>query len=101
MFDFTTYTKQFEQAAQQVTDFFAPKQFKEAQEKSKNFALDLLTASTEATHSNIEAFSKLAGKESAVYFDKASDLVDTTYQYAKEIIETGSVKSFALSGYKK
>jgi len=101
MFDFTTFTKQFEQATQQATEFFAPKQFKEAQEKSKSFALDLLNITTEATQSNIEAFGKLAGKESAVYFDKASDLVDTTYQYAKEIIETGSVKSFALSGYKK
>ena len=98
---FNTYLKQFEQATQQVTDFFAPKQFKEAQDKSKAFALDLLNASTEATQSNIEAFGKLAGKESAAYFDKASDLVDTTYQYAKEIIETGTIKSLALPGYTK
>lgn len=101
MFDFTTYTKQFEQAANQVTDFFAPKQFKQAQEKSKKLALDLLANTTEATQSNLDAVARLVGKDAEVYFTKASDLVDTTYQYAKEIIETGSIKSFALSGYKK
>ena len=98
---FSTYTKQAEQFANQVTEFFTPKQFKEAQEKSKNFALDILTTATEATQSNLEAVSKLTGKESKQYFIKASDLVDTTYQYAKEIIETGTIKSFALPGYTK
>jgi LPS O-antigen subunit length determinant protein (WzzB/FepE family) len=98
---FNTYLKQFEQAANQVTDLLAPKQFKEAQDKSKTFALDILTAATEATHSNIEAVAKLAGKDAKEYFTKASDLVDTTYQYAKEIIETGTIKSFALPGYTK
>ena len=98
---FSTYTKQAEQFANQVAEFFTPKQFKEAQEKSKNFALDILTTATEATQSNIEAVSKLTGKESKQYFTKASDLVDTTYQYAKEIIETGTIKSFALPGYTK
>ena len=98
---FSTYTKQAEQFANQVTEFFTPKQFKEAQQKSKTFALDILNIATEATQSNIEAVSKLTGKEFQVYLDKSSDLVDTTYQYAKEIIETGTIKSFALPGYTK
>lgn len=98
---FNTYLKQFEDAANQVTDLFSPKQLKDAQDKSKTFALDMLTTATEATHSNIEAVAKLAGKDAKVYFTKASDLVDTTYQYAKEIIETGTIKSFALPGYTK
>ena len=101
MFDFTTFTKQFEQATQQATEFFAPKQFKEVQDKSKSFALEVLATTTEATQSNIQAFGKLAGKDADVFFAKASNLVDTTYQYAKEIIETGTIKSVALSGYKK
>ena len=101
MFDFNTYTKQYQDLANQVTDLFAPKNVKEAQQKSKTFALELLTTATEAAQSNIEAVSKLTGKEFQVYFDKSSDLVDTTYQYAKEIIETGTIKSFALPGYTK
>ena len=56
---FTTYAKQFEQTTKQVTEFFTPKQFKEAQEKSKTFALDILNIATEATQSNIEAVSKI------------------------------------------
>ena len=98
---FTTYAKQFEQTTKQVTEFFTPKQFKEAQEKSKTFALDILNIATEATQSNIEAVSKLTGKEFQVYLDKSSDLVDTTYQYAKEIIETGTIKNFSITGYTK
>ena len=101
MFDFNTYTKQYQDLANQVTDLLSPKSLKDAQEKSKNFALDILTTATEATQSNLEAVSKLTGKESKQYFVKASDLVDTTYQYAKEIIETGTIKSFALPGYTK
>ena len=101
MFDFNTYTKQYQDFANQVTDLLSPKSLKDAQDKSKTFALDILTTVTEATQSNIEAVSKLTGKESKQYFVKASDLVDTTYQYAKEIIETGTIKSFALPGYTK
>ena len=101
MFDFNTYTKQYQDLANQVTDLLSPKSLKDAQDKSKTFALDILNIATEATQSNIEAVSKLTGKEFQVYLDKSSDLVDTTYQYAKEIIETGTIKNFSVLGYTK
>jgi hypothetical protein len=68
MFDYNTIQKTFESQAKMFADIMQPVELKVVQEKSKDFALNLL---------------------------------DTTYQYAKEIIETGTIKNFALNGNKK
>jgi hypothetical protein len=68
MFDYTTIQKTFETQSKMFADIMQPKELKDIQEKSKEFALNFL---------------------------------DTTYQYAKEIIETGTIKGFITNGNKK
>ena len=99
--DFTTIQKTFETQVKNLTDSFQPKELKDVQKKSKEFALALLDAQTKATLSGIEALGQLAGKESTTYLLKVTELVDKTYENAKEIIETGTIKGFTYAGDKK
>jgi hypothetical protein len=99
--DFTTITKTFETQSKMFADVMQPHEFKDVQQKSKDFALTVLDAQTKAIVSGIEAFGKFAGKESTTYLLKVTELVDTTYTNAKEIIQTGTIKGFAHAGDKK
>jgi len=99
--DFTTITKTFETQAKMLADVMQPKELQDVQKKSKEFALSVLDAQTKATLSGLEAFGKFAGKESTTYLLKVTELVDTTYENAKEIIQTGTIKGFAHAGDKK
>ena len=99
--DFTTIQKTFETQVKNFADVMQPKELKDAQKKSKEFALTVLDAQTKAILSGIEALGKFAGKESTTYLLKVTELVDTTYENAKEIIETGTIKGFAYAGDKK
>ena len=101
MFDFTTFQKTFETQSKMFADVLQPKELKDIQKKSKDFALSILDNNTKATLSVIEAVGSFAGAPATPTLMKVSDLVDTTYQYAKEIIETGTIKGFALNGNKK
>ena len=101
MFDYTTFQKTFETQSKMFADVLQPKELKDIQKKSKDFALTLLDTNTKATLSVIEAVGAYAGPNATSGLVKAADLVDTTYQYAKEIIETGTIKGFALNGNKK
>ena len=99
--DFTTIQKTFETQSKIFADAMQPKELKEIQKKSKEFALALLDAQTKATLSGIEALGQLAGKESTTYLLKVTELVDKTYENAKEVIKTGKIKGFAYAGDKK
>ena len=99
--DFTTIQKTLETQSKIFTDALQPKELKDVQKKSKEFALTMLDAQTKAIMSGIEALGKFAGKESTTYLLKVTELVDTTYENAKEIIETGTIKGFAYAGDKK
>jgi hypothetical protein len=98
MFDFTTLQKTFETQSKMFADIVQPVELKDFQKKSKEFALTLLDTNTKVTKSVIEAVGSFASPQAK---STASDLVDTTYQYAKEIIETGTIKGFAANGNKK
>lgn len=99
--DFTTIQKTFETQSKIFVDALQPKELKDVQKKSKQFALTVLDAQTKALLSGIEALGQFAGKESTTYLLKVTELVDTTYENAKEIIETGTIKGFAYAGDKK
>jgi hypothetical protein len=99
--DFTTITKTFETQAKMLAEAMQPVELQDVQKKSKEFALALLDTQTKATMSGLEAFGKFAGKESTTYLLKVTELVDTTYTNAKEIIQTGTIKGFAHAGDKK
>jgi hypothetical protein len=98
MFDFTTLQKTFETQSKMFADIIQPVELQDFQKKSKEFALTLLDTNTKVTKSVIEAVGSFTGSQAKT---TASDLVDTTYQYAKEIIETGTIKGFAANGNKK
>lgn len=99
--DFTTIQKTFETQAKIFADMMQPNELKDIQKKSKDFALTVLEAQTKAVLSGLETVGKFAGKESTTYLLKVTELVDTTYENAKEIIETGTIKGFAYAGDKK
>lgn len=99
--DFTTIQKTFETQSKIFADALQPKELKDVQKKSKDFALTVLDAQTKAILTGIEALGQFAGKESTTYLLKVTELVDTTYENAKEIIETGTIKGFAYAGDKK
>ena len=99
--DFTTIQKTFETQSKIFTDALQPKELKEVQKKSQDFALALLDASTKATLTGIEALGQFAGKESTTYLLQVTKLVDSTYENAKEVIKTGKIKGFAYAGDKK
>ena len=99
--DFTTIQKTFETQSKIFADAMQPKELKEIQKKSKEFALSILDAQTKAVLTGIEAVGKFAGKDSTTYLLKVTQLVDTTYENAKEVIETGTIKGFAYAGDKK
>lgn len=99
--DYTTIAKTFENTTKNFVDTFVTKEAKEAQKKAQDFALALLDANTKATLTGIEALGQLAGKESTTYLLEVTKLVDSTYENAKEIIKTGTIKGFAYAGDKK
>jgi hypothetical protein len=98
MFDFTTLQKTFETQSKMFADIIQPVELQDFQKKSKEFALTLLDTNTKVTKSVIEAVGSFASPQAKT---TASDLVDTTYQYAKEIIETGTIKGLVANGNKK
>lgn len=101
MFDFNTIQKTFETQVKNFADVAQPKELKDIQKKSKEFAVSMLDVSTTATLTGIEAFGKFAGPSSTTYLLEVTKLVDKTYENAKEIIQTGTIKGFAYAGDKK
>lgn len=99
--DFTTIQKTFQTQAKMFADIMQPNELKDIQNKSKEFALSVLDASTKATLTGIEAVGKFAGPNSTTYLLEVTKLVDTTYENAKEIIQNGTIKGFAHAGDKK
>ena len=101
MFDYNTIQKTFETQSKMFADVIQPTELKDIQKKSKEFAVSLLDATTKATLTGIEAVGKLAGPNSTTYLLEVTKLVDATYENAKEIIQTGTIKGFAYAGDKK
>ena len=99
--DFTTIAKTAESTFKNYINTFVTKEVKDSQKKSQEFALAVLDAQTKATLTGIEALGKLAGPESTTYLLEVTKLVDTTYENAKEVIKTGTIKGFAFDGNKK
>jgi hypothetical protein len=101
MFDFNTIQKTFETQSKMFADVVQPKELKDVQKASKEFALSVLDNSTKATLSGIQFFNEVSGSKSTTYLMKVTELVEAAHENAKEIIQTGTIKGFALNGNKK
>jgi hypothetical protein len=101
MFDLNTIQQTTKYFADQFNTFYINKDIKEMTKKSQNFLVSLIDINAKAAVATIDVLSTFAGTDSTTYLDKAKEAVDTVTENAKEIIQTGTIKSFAYAGHKK
>ena len=101
MFNLNTIQDTTKYFADQFAQYAVAKDVKEFTKKSQDFAVAVIEAQHKATVATFDAFGAFAGKESTTYLEKAKEIVDTVTENAKEIIQTGTLKSFANAGHKK
>ena len=101
MFNLNTIQETTKYFADQFAQYAVAKDVKEFTKKSQDFAVSVIDAQHKATVATFDAFGAFAGKESTTYLDKAKEVVDTVTENAKEIIQTGTLKSFTNVGHKK
>lgn len=101
MFNLNTIQETTKYFADQFATYAVAKDVKEFTKKSQDFAVSVIDAQHKATVAAFDAFGAFAGKESTTYLDKAKEVVDTVTENAKEIIQTGTLKSVTHAGHKK
>ena len=101
MFNLNTIQETTKYFADQFATYAVAKDVKEFTKKSQDFAVSVIDVQHKATVATFDAFGAFAGTGSTTYLDKAKEVVDTVTENAKEIIQTGTLKSFANVGHKK
>lgn len=94
MFNLNTIQETAKYINDQFVQYAVAKDVKDFTKKSQDFTVALIDAQYEATVSAFDAFGKFAGKEYTTYLDKAKEVVNSVTENTKELIQTGTIKSF-------
>ena len=76
------------------------KNIADAVEKSKSFATKAVDFNNIIFKESLKFFNEVTDKYFQTYTVKASEAADKSTEYAKEFIQTGSIKAFSTNSFK-